>query len=144
MDQPIPPTSTGFQRPTHFNMYRTPASKLPPGTPLLLEPITVPNVKKSRKRRDRKASGIPSQDATITVRHDSNDEETPKRSRPVAVQCMFWFCGILMVILGAGALVYGIVLLFTSMGKIIKNVSPHATHHQKIQRKVSGGTWTVE
>lgn len=56
-------------------------------------------------------SGIPPE-TTIVIRHDSDDDEdTPKRSRPIALQCMFWFCGILMVLLGAGALVYGIVLL---------------------------------
>lgn len=57
-----------------------------------------------------RASGILS-DAAIAIEHDSDDEETIQRSRPIAVQFMFWFCGILIVLLGVGALVYAIYLV---------------------------------
>ncbi|XP_037046387.1 uncharacterized protein LOC119081490 [Bradysia coprophila] len=80
--------------------------------------VNVPNVKKSRKRRDRRLSGTPNV-TTIRIDNDSDEDETPK-SRPLSRRFMFWFCGILIIIVGAAALLYAIITVCKSMDKVTK------------------------
>lgn len=56
-------------------------------------------------------------DVFIKIPHESDDEEDSlPRSRPLLVRFLFWFCGILMVILGVGSLIYAIIAFFCMCG----------------------------
>ncbi len=93
----------------------------------------------------------------IKIDDDSDDGEmATKRSRPLAVQFMFWFCGILIVVIGVVVLVYAIFIVCSkceivllikrfhsfydipaSMDKLMRTPNPRPETNTNLMRKFS-------